>query len=60
MQSMWIAEKNTHAIERAKNRLVLIYEGDRPYVTSEKNNAWLNPGTFFGSDDDRPAFYVEL
>ena len=59
-QKMWIAENNTSAIEWAKNRTVLIYNGETPYATVENGNACLPEGTFFGSDADREIYFVTL
>ena len=60
IQAMWIAENNETAIARAKKRLKLIYEGENPYATCEDSTHCLPEGTFFGSDSDRPIYYIEL
>ena len=57
-QQMWIKEKNETAINWAKNRTVLKYEGENPYATVENGNACLAPATFFGSDADREIYYI--
>jgi len=59
-QEMWIKENNQKAIEWAKKRTVLQYEGDTPYATIEEDNYCLPGGTFFGSDADREIYYVVL
>lgn len=60
LQAMWVAENNQRAIEWAKNRTVLMYEGQNPYATVENGNGCLPKGTFFGSDADREIYYVEV
>ncbi len=59
-QAMWIAENNETTIARAKKRLKLIYEGENPYATCEDSTRCLPEGTFFGSDSDRPIYYIEI
>lgn len=53
IQDMWIKENNQRAIEWAKKRLVLDYEGDNPYASCEEDY-------FFGSDSDRPIYFIEI
>jgi len=58
MQDMWIKEKNQKAIDWAKKRLVLKYEGQNPGATCDDTTNCLPAGTFFGSDADREIYYV--
>lgn len=57
LQAMWIAEGNEKAIEDAKSRIVLKYDGDTPFATCQIGNRSLADGMFFGSDEDRPIYY---